>query len=132
MIRGTSNDAFMIKDGRKKKIKYTTQNNAKEITINKKKLIVFPISYLVYKLTLATKCERTVQTVRKWETTGVIPKCSFLIGNKRFFHEEQIDLICQLAKETKLKQGRSMAEFSQRMWEELPALTQKIKGEAQR
>jgi uncharacterized protein YueI len=124
--------SYLIKNGRKKNIKYTTQNNAKEIQLNGESLIVYPISYLVYKLTLATKCERTVQTVRKWETTGIIPKCSFIIGSKRFFHMEQIDLICDLAKETKLKQGRSMANFSQRMWEELPTLTKKIKGEAPR
>lgn len=93
------------------------------------KIRLFPISVLARELTKTLKEERTTQTIRKWEASGILPKHTFANGQKRLYSMEQIKTICKIAKEEKIRQGYAMSltNFSTRVHEELFKINQKYK-----
>lgn len=90
------------------------------------KIRLFPISKLSQALTDAG-IPRDVQTVRKWEVRGVIPRALFRSGHKRLYSQEQIDTIVQVAVECKLRQGASIADtdFINAVWDAMEKLNAK-------
>jgi hypothetical protein len=100
-------------------------------TVAKKDIMLYPISYLAFKLSKALKDERTTQTIRKWEVNGVIPPSIFRIGTKRLYSAEQVETICRVAKECNIRQGSSasLSEFSNKIFVELKKVNDKLKKE---
>ena len=78
---------------------------SKKFRINGDTIEVFPVSYL------ANALGRTSQTVRKWEISGVIPRCFVDPTSKvRFYSQEQIDTIVSLAEKCRITQGKSISQ----------------------
>lgn len=102
----------------------------KEYNINGKKHMLYPISVLAKSLSDALGDERTTQTIRKWEVQGIIPPAIFRVGQKRLYAQEQIDIICNIAKECNIRQGVSLSltNFSVRVFEEMRAINRKLLG----
>ena len=84
---------------------------------------LFPIAKLSQALTDAD-IPRDTQTLRKWETKGIIPPAIFRGGNKRLYSLPQIECIVSVAKECNIKKGVSISQtdFVTRVWEELEKL----------
>ena len=102
--------------------------DGKVYKVKGKEVVLYPISTLAEKLGKALKDTRTTQTVRKWETKGILPPATFRVVGKRLYAEEQIKAICRVAKECKIKQGSSLAltNFSERVREELREVNKKL------
>jgi|SRR3712207_5172857 len=100
---------------------YTYKVHGKEITL-------YSIATLAQRLSKVLKEPRTTQTIRKWEAKKVIPPAKFRVHGKRLYTEEQINIICSIAKEEKLVQGVPIAssKFSQRVWAELTEYNTKL------
>lgn len=98
--------------------------------IKGKDITLYPISVLAERLSKAIKEPRTTQTIRKWELAknGVLPPAIFRVKGKRLYAEEQIETICRVAKECKIKQGSAtaMINFSERVKEELIKVNKKL------
>lgn len=80
---------------------------------------------LYFIASLAEALGRTTQTVRKWEISGMIPPCFKDSNGRRLYTEEQINLIVQIAEETKLGQGKSTSAFSNKVHKALKELNKK-------
>lgn len=60
---------------------------------------------------LAEALGRKSDTVRKWEISGVLPKSLFKDSNgRRLYSQEQIDVIVNVAEETKIMQGSPISQ----------------------
>jgi DNA-binding transcriptional MerR regulator len=94
-----------------------------KVKMNGTETELFYIGYLAFCL------GRSVQTIRKWEISGVIPSCFKDRGGRRLYSQEQIDIIVSIAEECKIKQGLSIANtnFSQKVHKALKELNQKYK-----
>jgi hypothetical protein len=96
----------------------------KIVTVKGTEYRMYPISVLSTRLSEALGANRTSQTIRKWESAGVLPPCIFRLGSKRMYHSAQIDLICHIAKEENIRQGLSLSltNFSSRVFKEMKEL----------
>lgn len=95
-----------------------------------KELRLYPIGKLVSELG-KSGYYRDAQTIRKWEVAGVIPQTPFRFGGKRLYAMEQIEAICQIAKECDIRQGVAIGktDFSERVFEELREVNKNLLGE---
>lgn len=100
----------------------------KVYNVRGKEFRLFPISVLASELSKALGTERTTQTIRKWESKGILPYATFRTGNKRLYTMEQIKCICRVAKEENIRQGYSLSltNFSIRVEEELRKINRKL------
>ena len=101
--------------------------DGKEYKYNGQVLILYPISVLADKLSEAIEDSRSTQTIRKWEINKVIPPAIFRVGQKRLYTMEQINVICKVAKECKIRQGCSLAlaKFSTQIWKKMRIVNRK-------
>jgi len=59
---------------------------------------------------LASSVGKSVETIRKWELTGLIPKAGFRDkSSRRLYLKEEIDSLVKIVIEEKPYRGRSMA-----------------------
>lgn len=91
---------------------------------------LYPISYVSKCLSEALGSTKSTQTIRKWEEAKIIPPCILRVRNVRLYHQEQIDLLCRIAKEENIRQGKSFTEstFRERMWAEMTELNNRLLG----
>ena len=85
------------------------KTSGKEYNIKGKKMTLYPISYVAESIEEELGEARTTQTIRKWEMAGIIPPAKFRVGGKRLYHQDQVDVICECAKEVGIRQGVSLA-----------------------
>ena len=97
--------------------------NGKLYKVNGEEVVLYPIGKLVEALK-KSGYTRGVQTIRKWEDTGVVPPATFRSGGKRLYSLEQIETFVKVAKECDIRQGLAISstDFSERIWEELSEL----------
>jgi DNA-binding transcriptional MerR regulator len=95
--------------------------NSKLYIINGKELEMFTIGEL------AKRLDRQLQTLRKWETLGVIPQATYRSGtNRRLYTKNQIESIVHLVKKYRIKQGQPIPqEFKDEVADAFREATQK-------
>ncbi|RHB49605.1 MerR family transcriptional regulator [Exiguobacterium sp. AM39-5BH] len=76
--------------------------NAKPLLYNERPLTVYPLKELSRAFHVAG-IPRSQQQLIKWETDGVLPPTPFTIGRKRFYTENQIRTIVDIALECGLR-----------------------------
>ena len=76
--------------------------NAKPFLYNERPLTVYPLKELSRAFHVAG-IPRSQQQLIKWETDGVLPPTPFTIGRKRFYTENQIRTIVDIALECGLR-----------------------------
>lgn len=93
-------------------------------------ITLFPIGVLADKLTEALGEPRSTQTIRKWEEQGVLPPCIFWDKGRRMYAESQIEAICRVALECKIRQGCkvTLGKFATQVKEELRIVNRQLKG----
>lgn len=87
---------------------------------------LYPVSKLLEEL-VNNGIDRTTQSVRKWESKGVIPRSIFKRGRDRLYSKEQIDCIVRCAVECNIRSFHPIKPFIDMMWEELPKVNQMLK-----
>lgn len=73
-------------------IHYTDPNTGYETTLHS-------IGYL------AAELGRVPQTIRKWEISGAIPKTPFTVRGRRYYCDEQIQIVVECAENARLSSG---------------------------
>ena len=76
--------------------------NAKPLLYNERPLTVYPLKELSRAFHVAG-IPRSQQQLIKWETDGVLPPTPFTMGRKRFYTENQIRTIVDIALECGLR-----------------------------
>ena len=105
------------------------RTKGKEFRLGNDTIMLYPISFLAEALSKALESPRTTQTIRKWETKGIIPKALFRNAGVRLYSKRQIDIICRVAKECDIKQGLSLEEsnFKNRVHKEIGEINKMYK-----
>ena len=85
-----------------------------------RKTTLYPIGTLAYVL------GRGVQTIRKWEIGGIIPKTPFTVKGRRMYSKEHIACILQAAETSHICMGSNISEtgFSNKVYREFQKLNQ--------
>lgn len=89
-------------------------------------LHLYPVSKLLEHLVEAG-IDRTTQSVRKWESRGIIPRSIFKRGKDRLYSQEQIDCIVRCAVKCNIRSFSPIKPFSDMMWDELPKVNKMLK-----
>lgn len=91
---------------------------------------LYPIGVLAERLSEELGEPRTTQTIRKWEENGVLPQSIFRDKGRRLYADAQIETICRVAKECKIKQGckATLEKFSNEIKEELKIVNKELRG----
>lgn len=76
--------------------------HAKPLLYNKQPLTVYPLKELSRAFSVAG-IPRSQQQLIKWETDGILPPTPFTMGRKRFYTENQIRTIVDVALECGLR-----------------------------
>lgn len=70
--------------------------------VGDRRLLLYPLKELVHAFQIAN-IPRTQQQLIKWEIDGILPETPFKIGRQRFYTENQIRTIVDIALETGLR-----------------------------
>lgn len=102
----------------------------KAYKVGNKTIELYPIGLLASRLTEELGEPRSTQTIRKWEENGVLPPSIFWDKGRRLYSMEQIETICRVAKECKIRQGCkvTLGKFAVQVKEELREVNRKLKG----
>ncbi|WP_114166996.1 helix-turn-helix domain-containing protein [Exiguobacterium sp. TNDT2] len=99
--------------------------NAKPLLYNERPLTIYPLKELSRAFHVAG-IPRSQQQLIKWETDGVLPPTPFTMGRKRFYTENQIRTIVDIALECGLRPRTHVKKtnFSQLAHKELAYILQ--------